>query len=67
MLQACIPFIVGSEKMYVFCQEVKMFLCYGQVPLCHLLMFKKFLSLPNHSIKVCGTGKRINHEAEYEL
>ena len=30
-------------------------------------MFKKFLSLPNHSITVCVKGKRINRRVGYEL
>ena len=30
-------------------------------------MFKKFLSPPNHSIKVCIKGKRINRGVGYGL
>ena len=30
-------------------------------------MFKKFLSLPNHSIRVCVKGKRINRGVGYGL
>ena len=30
-------------------------------------MFKKFLSLPSYSIRVCVKGKRINHGAGYVL
>ena len=30
-------------------------------------MFKKLLYLPNHSIRVCVKGKRINREVGYEL
>ena len=40
-----------------------MLLWYGQVRFCHSFMFKKFLSLPNHSIRVCVKGKIINHGA----
>ena len=31
------------------------------------LMFKKFLSLPNHSIRVCVKGRRINRRVGYGL
>ena len=44
-----------------------MLLWHGQVLFYYLLMFKKFLSLPNHSIKVCVKGKRINGGVGYEL
>ena len=37
-----------------------MFLWHGQVPFCYSLMFKKFLTLPNYSIRVCVKGKRID-------
>ena len=30
-------------------------------------MFKKLLSLPNHTIRVCVKGKRINRGVVYEL
>ena len=30
-------------------------------------MFKKFLSLPNHSTRVCVKGKRINSGVGYRL
>ena len=30
-------------------------------------MFKKFISLPNHSIRVCVKGKRINFGVGYGL
>ena len=30
-------------------------------------MFKKLLYLPNHSIRVCVKGKRINREVGYGL
>ena len=30
-------------------------------------MFKKFPSLPNHSIGICVKGKRINRGVGYEL
>ena len=33
------------------CQKEIMLLWHGQVPFCYSLMFKKFLSLPNHSIR----------------
>ena len=39
----------------------------GQFPFCCLLMLKKFLSLPNHSIRVCIKGKRINRRVGYGL
>ena len=42
-----------------------MFLWHGQVPFCHSLMFKKFHSLPNHSIRVCVKGERINRGVGY--
>ena len=44
-----------------------MLLWHGQVPFCYSLMFKKFLSLPNHSIRVCVKGKRINRGVGYGL
>ena len=37
-----------------------MLLWQRQVPFCHSLMFKKFFSLPNHSLRVCVKGKGIN-------
>ena len=40
-----------------------MLLWHGKVPFCHSLMFKKFLSLPNHSLRVCVKEKRINRGA----
>ena len=40
-------------------------LCRGQVPFCYQLTFKKFLSLPNHSIGVCVRRERINRGAGY--
>ena len=51
----------------VLCQERIVLLWHGQVPFCHLLMFKKVLSLPNHSIRVCIKGKTINRGAGYGL
>ena len=42
-----------------------MLLWHGQVPFCHSLMFKKFLSLLNHSIRLCVKGKIINLGAGY--
>ena len=44
-----------------------MLLWHRQVPFCHLVMFKKFLSLPGHSIRVCVNGERINRGAGCEL
>ena len=44
-----------------------MLLWHGQFPFCHSLMFKKFVSHPNHSIRVCVKGKRSNRGAEYGL
>ena len=44
-----------------------MLLLHEQVPFCYLLIFKKFLSLPNHSIRVCVNGKRINHGVAYGI
>ena len=44
-----------------------MLLWHGKVPFSYLLMFKKFLSLPNHSIGVCVKGKRINRAVGYGL
>ena len=38
-----------------------------EVPFCHSLIFKKFLSPPNHSITVCVKGERINREAGFGL
>ena len=32
---------------------------------CYSLILKKFLSLPNHNIRVCVKGKRINHRVGY--
>ena len=32
----------------------------GHVPFLYLSTFKKFLSLPNHTLRVLVTGKRIN-------
>ena len=37
-----------------------MLLRHGQVLFCYLLMSKKLLSLPNHSISVCVKGRKIN-------
>ena len=37
----------------------------GHVPLLSSSTFKKFLSLPNHTIRVLVTGKRINCGAGY--
>ena len=42
-----------------------MLLWHGQVPFCHSLMLKTFLSLPNHTIRVCVKGKRINCRVGY--
>ena len=42
-------------------------LWHRQVPFCCSLMFKKLLSLPNYSIRVCVKGKWINHGVEYEV
>ena len=39
----------------------------GNVPFLYSSTFKKFLFLPNHTIKVLVTGKRINHGAGYGL
>ena len=47
----------------VLCQERIVLLWHGQLPFWHLLMFKKVLSLPNHSIRVCIKGKIINRGA----
>ena len=44
-----------------------MLLWHGQVSFWYSLMFKKFFSLPNHSISVCVKGKRINHVVGYGL
>ena len=44
-----------------------MFLWHGQVAFCRSLMFQKCPSLPNHSIRVCVKGKRINRGAGYGL
>ena len=44
-----------------------MLLWHGQFPFCHSLMSKKFVSHPNHSIRVCVKGKRSNLGAEYGL
>ena len=44
-----------------------MLLRHGQVPFCCSLMFKKFLSLSNHSIIVCVKRKRINRGVGYGL
>ena len=49
------------------CQEGTMLLRHGQVPFCCSLMFKKFLSLSNHSIIVCVKRKRINRGVGYGL
>ena len=37
-------------------------LWHAEAPFCHSLIFKKFLSLPNHSIRVRVKGERINRE-----
>ena len=39
----------------------------GHVPFLYSSKFKKFLSLPNHTIRVLVTGKRINRGAGYDL
>ena len=39
----------------------------GQVSFLYSPTFKKFLSLPNHTIRVLFTGKRINRGAGYNL
>ena len=39
----------------------------GHVPFLYSSLFKKFLSLPNHTIRVLVTGKRINRGAGYGL
>ena len=39
----------------------------GHVPFLYSSTFKKFLSLPNHTIRVLVTGKRINLGAGYGL
>ena len=39
----------------------------GHVPLLYSSTFKKFLSLPNHTIRVLVTGKRINRGGGYGL
>ena len=39
----------------------------GYVPFCHLLMFKKCLSLTNHSKRVFVKGKLINCGAKYGI
>ena len=44
-----------------------MLLWHRKLPFCYLLMFKKLLYLPNHSIRVCVKGKRINREVGYGL
>ena len=44
-----------------------MLLWHGQFPFCSLLILKTFLSLPNHSIRVCVKGKRINRGVGSEL
>ena len=59
------PLLRIEKKL--LCQEGIMLLWHGQVPFCYSLMFKKFLSLPNHSIRVCLTGKRINRGVRYGL
>ena len=44
-----------------------MLLWHGQVRFCHSLMFKKFFSLPNHSLRVCVKRKIINCGAGFGL
>ena len=44
-----------------------MLLWHGQVPLYYSLIFKKFLSLPNHSIRVCVKEKIINCRVGYRI
>ena len=39
----------------------------GHVPFLYSSTFKKFLSLPNHTIRVLVTGKRINRSSGYGL
>ena len=39
----------------------------GHVPFSYSSTFKKFLSLPNHTIRVLVTGKRINRGVGYGL
>ena len=39
----------------------------AHVPFLYSSTFEKFLSLPNHTIRVLVTGKRINHRAGYGL
>ena len=51
----------------VLCQEGIILLWHGHGPFCYLLVFKKFLSLPNHSIRACVKGKRISCGVGYGL
>ena len=51
----------------LLCQEGIMLLWHGQIPFCCSLMFKKRLSLSNHSIGVCVKSKRINRGVGYGL
>ena len=44
-----------------------MLLWHRQVPFCYSIMFKKFLSLPNHRIRECVKGKGINRGVGYGL
>ena len=43
-----------------------MLLWRGQVPFCHPLMFKKFLSLPNHSVRVSVKGEKLIVELDMD-
>ena len=61
-----LPYLSFWIAKRVLCQE-GMFLWHGQVPFCYSLMSKKFLSLSNHSIRVCVKGKWINREVGYGL
>ena len=44
-----------------------MLLWHGQVTFCYSLIFKKLLSFPNHSIRTCVKGKKINGGVGYGL
>ena len=49
-----------KKQKDVLCQEGIILLWHEQVPFCYSLMLQKFIFLPNHSIRVCAKGKRIN-------
>ena len=55
----------GAQKD-VLCQEGIVSLSHEKVPFCYSLMFKKFLSLPNHRTRVCFKEKELIVELDMD-